>query len=264
MQLRSGAQRRTGENLQRLANSTLAVSFKQESLSNRLREQVATDQTSDARSLANEQQKYTRAVEQIADELYEIAKKSMAVTDAILRPVGEAIDNMRNSMIFLEQNKAFMSTASASQAVTSLNRATIELLTTAQSCMAGTGGGAGQMSQLQQLLNQQQQILQESQALLQMRATQERMLQERQAAIERLAGQQRSLAQMAEQMGKDLKDNKRVLGRMDKIMEEMEEVIRDLDSGILDDQTVRNMQRGRIRRDSHHSYSVKRSGELCL
>jgi myosin heavy subunit len=137
-----------------------------------------------------------------------------------------------------------MGAASASQAVTSLNEATIELLTAAQSSQSGSGGGTGQqMSALQQMLQQQQQILQESQALLQLRAAQEKMLQERQAGIKRLAGQQRSLREMAEKMEKDLKENKRILGRMEKMVEEMDEVIRDLDSGVLDEQTVRNEER---------------------
>jgi type I site-specific restriction endonuclease len=99
------------------------------------------------------------------------------------------------------------------------------------------------MTQLQQMLQGQQQLLQESQALLEMRAAQEKLLQERQAAIQRLAGQQRSLKQLAEQMQKDLKDNKRILGRVDKMVEEMEEVIRDLEGGVLDEQTIRNEER---------------------
>jgi hypothetical protein len=244
MQCKNASQRQTAENLQRLAVSTLAVSFKQESLTNRLREQVSADETGSVRSMAKDQQTYTRAVEQVADELHEISKRSLSVSESMLEALGRAISNMRSSMIFMEQNKAFMSTASASQAVTDLNEATIELLRTAKASAAGGGSGtSAQMTQLQQMLQGQQQLLQESQALLEMRAAQEKLLQERQAAIQRLAGQQRSLKQLAEQMQKDLKDNKRILGRVDKMVEEMEEVIRDLEGGVLDEQTIRNEER---------------------
>ena len=63
------------------------------------------------------------------------------------------------------------------------------------------------------------------------------------AAFEhRLAGQQRSLKEMADQIAKDLK-GERPLGRMDKVIEQMEEVIRDLEGGTLDEGTVRNEER---------------------
>jgi len=245
MQMNAMAQQQTGGNLQRLAKSTLALSFKQEALTNRLRDQVATDETSDVRKLANDQQMYTRGVEQIANELHEISRRSLSVSESLLQLLGETVNNMRNTTLFLEQNKAFMGAASASQAVTSLNQATIELLTAAQSSMQGGGSGSmdKQMSAMQQMMQQQQQLLQESKALLQMRAAQEKLLQERQAAIERLAGQQRSIQDTAKKMEKDLKDNKRILGRMDKVQEEMQEVIRDLESGVLDEQTIRNEER---------------------
>lgn len=245
MQAQMQSQRRASENLQRLANSTLALSFKQEVLTNRLRDQVSTDEGTDVRTLAKDQQTYTRAVEQVANELREISKRSLAVSENLLELLGQTLDSMRSTTLFLEQNKAFMSAASASQAITSLNEATIELLTAAQNNMQG-GGGSGQqssqMSALQQMLQQQQQLTRESQALLQMRAAQEKLMQERQAAVRRLAGQQRSLQETAEEIAKNA-DGDRILGRMDKIIEEMEEVIRDLDSGVLDEQTVRNEDR---------------------
>ncbi len=243
-QMNNAAQQKTAVNLERLAESTLELSFKQEALTNRLRDQVATDEASNVRALAKDQQMYTKAVEQIADELHQIARGSLAVSEALLETLGRSIDGMRSTMLFLEQNKAFMGAASASQAVTTLNEATIEMLTAASNCKSGGSCGSGQqMSALQQMLQRQQQILQESQALLEMRAAQEKLLQERQAGIKRLAGQQRSLREMVEQMEKDLKDNKRILGRMEKTAEEMEEVIRDLDSGVLDEQTIRNEER---------------------
>lgn len=244
MQMRNASQQRATENLQRLAKSTLALSFRQEALTSRLRDFVATEDGSGVHALASEQQTYASAVQQVAEELHEMSKRSLAVSETLLELIGETIDNMRSTLVFIEQNKAFLSAASASQAVTSLNRATIELLTAAAKSMGGGGAGpSDRMSAMQQMLQQQQQILRESQALLQMRATQEQMLQERLSAVDRLAGQQRSLREMADKMQKDLDSDKRVLGRMDKITQEMDEVIRDLDSGVVDEETVRNEER---------------------
>jgi hypothetical protein len=244
MQMQAMAQRRTSENLQRLAKSTLALSFRQEAFTGKLRDFVAAEDPSGVRVLAAEQQSYATATQQIAEELSEIAQKSLAVSEVLLQLVGETLDEMTSTLVFMEQDKAFLSAASASEAVTSLNKATIELLTAASQSMGGGGGSASQqMNALQQMLQQQQQILRESQAMLQMRAAQEQLLQERMANIERLAGEQRSLREMAEKMQKDLDANKRVLGRTEKLMQDMDEVIRDLDSGVLDEETVRNQEK---------------------
>jgi hypothetical protein len=245
-QMRNMSQQRASENLQRLAKSTLALSFKQEQLTQDLREEVTAEHDSNARALAARQQSYERATRQIADELDEIAKRTLVVNHALLELLGEAINSMRNSTAFLEQNKAFLSTASASEAVTSLNLATMELLAACKNCQGGgSGSGQQQQSAMQRMLSGQQQVLQESQQMLAMQAIQEKALQERLAAMKRLSGQQRSLQEIAEEIQKNMKkqSGERPLGRMDKVIEEMDEVIRDLNSGVLDEQTIRNQER---------------------
>lgn len=243
MSMQTMSQNRTAENLQRLAHSTLELSFRQEKLTARLREQVSGDNVQDVRALAEEQLSYVTAVRQIANELDELAKREVAIPRSLLQVIGETMQDMNNSMLFLEQNKAFMSTASASRAITNLNVATIQLLSACQACQQGSGTGQSTQTRLQQLLSGQRQMMQQSQEMLQMRAAQEKMLQERQAMMQRLAGKQRSLQELAEEMQHDGKGGERTLGRMDKIVEEMEEVIRDLAGGVLDEQTMRKQQR---------------------
>jgi hypothetical protein len=237
MQMQS--QQRVAENLQRLANNTLELSFKQERLSQRLREQIAADVTDESRKLAEEQHSYARAVEQIANELDELSKQSLEVPGFLLQGLGETLSNMQTSMLFLEQNKAFMSTTSSQQAVTSLNMVTMNLLAACQQCQQG-GSGSGQQA-MQQLMQGQQQMLQQSQEMLQMQAAQERMLQEQLAGMQRLAAEQRSLQELAEEINDRVGDDK-PLGRLDKAIEQMEEVIRDIEGGNLSEETIRKEQ----------------------
>ena len=238
MQMQS--QQRVAENLQRLANNTLELSFKQERLTQRLREQVAADGADGSQSLAREQHTYAKAVEQIAGELDALSKQSLAVPDFLLQGLGETLNNMQTSMLFLEQNKAFMSTTSSQEAITSLNIVTMNLLAACQQCQQG-GSGQGQQA-MQQLMSGQQQMIQKSQQMLQMQAAQERMLQEQLAGMQRLAQQQRSLQELAKEIEKDATGKDRPLGRMDKMIEQMEEVIRDLEAGNLSDETIRKEQ----------------------
>lgn len=248
MQMQANANNRLAGNLQRLANHTLELSHKQESLTDRMRERVTADADGTAaptavRELAEEQQRYSRAVGQIADELFEMAKESAMIPSWLLEGLGSCKQSMESSLLFLEQNKPFIGAASGAQATTTLNEVTMGLLRTCGNC---SGGGAGKPQgspMLQRLLSGQQQVLKETEHLMAMRAAQERLMQEMQADVQRLAGEQRSLKEIAEQIRNDLKQNERTLGRMDKITEEMDEVIKDLESGELGDQTLRKQER---------------------
>jgi hypothetical protein len=247
-EMQAASSQRTAANLQRLAGSTLELSFKQERLTQRLRDQIAAQDTRDlrspARELAVEQQTYTKAVQQIADELSDLANETIMIPERLIKSLGQCIESMEKSLLFLEQNKPFMSTTTSTEATTQLNEITMGLLSACSQCSQGGSGGQPQASpMMQQLLNGQQQVLKETEQLLATRAAQEKLRQQMQAEVGRVAGEQRSLKDIAEKIQKDMKDNERVLGRMDKIVEEMEEVIRDFEGGGLDDQTLRRQER---------------------
>jgi chromosome segregation ATPase len=246
MQMQMNSNNQLSANLQRLANNTLDISFKEESLTARMREQISAGEDPDRvaiRELAEEQQKYARAVGQIADELFEMSKETFMVPRALIQALGTCKKSMENSLLFLEQNKAFMSAASATEATTTLNAITIDLLRTCKNCSSGGSGKPQGSPMLQKLLAGQQQVLKETEQLLALRAAQERLVQEMQADVKRLAGEQRSLREIAEDMKNDLKQNERVLGRMDKIAEEMDEVIKDLESGDVNEGTLQKEER---------------------
>ena len=272
MQMQSASNRKVSMNLQRLADSTLEISFKQEELSHALREQIAAQDGVDRsmiRSLAEEQQSYAHAIEQIADELHEISKVTLVVPDALLEALGRCMQSMESSLLFLEQAKPFMSTTSATQATTTLNEITIDLLRACKNC---SGGGSGQSEgspMMQRLLSGQQQVLRETEHMLAMRAGQEKMMQQMQAEVERLGGQQRSMKELAEQIRDDLKREETPLGRMDRIIDEMDEIIRDIESGALDQSTLEKEERILSRlldaQRSIHSrdYEKKRTSETA-
>jgi hypothetical protein len=246
--MQSASSQRTAANLQRLANSTLELSFKQERMTQRLRDQIAAQDTRDlrspARELAAEQQTYSKAVQQIADELSLLANETIMIPERLIKSLGQCVESMEKSLLFLEQNKPFMSTTTSTEATTKLNEITMDLLSACSQCSQGGSGGKPQASpMMQQLLNGQQQVLKETEQLIATRAAQEKLRQQMQSEVGRVAGEQRSLKDIAEKIQKDMNDNERVLGRMDKVVEEMEEVIRDFEGGVLDDQTLRRQER---------------------
>jgi hypothetical protein len=231
------------QNFQKFAKQTLELSHRQESLAGELKDSNSGDDTQSFQDISTEQLSYLQATEKVANEINKIASLSLGVSPVLLRSLGEAINRMQTSMLFLEQDKPYMSTAHAHNAVESLNEATIEMLRSAQNCQQGQGGGSQAQQMLQQMIPQQQDVLKETQSMMQMRMTEEALRQQRQAQLDRLAGQQRSLQDIAKQIQESAKTNRESPGRLDRTIEDMEAVVDALQKGALDEDLVNKEQR---------------------
>jgi hypothetical protein len=239
--------RKMAANFQKFAKQTLDLSFRQESLAGELKGNAGTaeEQPSRMQTFAQDQLSYLQATEKVADELLKLANVTMQIPPALLEAMGNAIDRMQNSMLFLEQDKPYMSTTHAHNAVESLNLATIEMLRSAQNCTSGSGSGqqSQAMQMLQQMIPQQQDIVRETQAMMQLRMAEEALRQQRQAQLDRLSGQQRSLQEVAKQIQETLKNNPEALGKLDRTIEEMEAVVNSLNRGAVNEDLVNKEQR---------------------
>jgi hypothetical protein len=232
-------------NFQKYARQTLDLSFRQEDLAGGLKQGSTMEQEPSAMgSFAEEQLSYLQATEKVANEIMKMGMMSMQVPPGLVEALGEAINRMQSSMLFLEQNKPYMSTAHAHNAVESLNKATIEMLRTAQSCQSGQSGQGKPSAQqmLQGMIPRQQDIIRETQAMMQMRITEEALRQQQQAALDRLAGEQRSLQEIAKQI-QESAQAERPLGKLDRAIQEMEAVVESLKQGNLNDDLLSRQQR---------------------
>jgi hypothetical protein len=235
--------------LQKFAKQTLELSFRQEKLAGEMKNAAAGNEGTSpdaAQSFAGEQASYLQATQKVTNELMELANMSMMIPPTLIEQMGEAINRMQSSMMMLEQDKSYMSTAHANNAVESLNSATIEMLRTAQSCQSGSSGGSKQqmsMQMLQQMIPQQQDIMRETQEMMQLRLAEEALRQQRQAQLERLAGQQRSLQDVAKQIQESMKKERTGVGKLDRAVEDMQAVTEALKNGQLNDDVVNKQQR---------------------
>lgn len=234
--------------LQKFAKQTLELSFRQEKLATAMKnagggEAPNPDAT---QSFAGEQASYLQATQKVTNELMELANMTMAIPPSLIQAMGEAINRMQSSMMMLEQDKSYMSTAHANNAVESLNSATIEMLRTAQQCSSGSSGGSKQqmsMQMLQQMIPQQQDIMRETQEMMQLKLAEEALRQQRQAQLERLSGQQRSLQDVAKQIQESMKKERTGVGKLDRAVEDMQAVTEALRNGQLNDDVVNKQQR---------------------
>jgi hypothetical protein len=232
------------QNFQKFAKQTLELSHRQESLAVDLKQSTGSEaQIQGLHEISTEQLSYLEATEKVANEINKIASASLSVSPILLQALGEAITRMQSAMLFLEQDKPYMSTTHAHNAVESLNQATIEMLRSAQNCQSGQGGQSMSQQMLQQMIPQQQDVIKETQAMMQMRLTEEALRQQRQSQLDRLAGQQRSLQEIAKQIEQSAKGNRETLGRLDRTIEDMEAVVEALEKGRVDDDLVNKEQR---------------------
>ena len=240
----TNSNRRMAINLQKYAGRTLELSFRQEQLASRLRGTRESDLLSDNQEIAQTQNSYLKATQGIADEIVKLSGMSLAVSPKLIEALGFAIERMQSSVLFLEQNKPFMSTQHAGDAVESLNEVVIEMLRSAQMCSQPGSGGQSLAEQImQQLIPGQQDIVRQTQEFLQLQAAAEQLRQERLEQAQRLAAQQRSLKELAENIQRELRENRELLGRMDHTIKEMEAVSKDLDQGNLSPDLVEREQR---------------------
>ena len=234
-------------NFQKYARQALELSKRQEALAEQLQgRNRPADNLADMQALAQDQMSYFRATQKVTDEIVKMAGQTLDMAPELMEALGRALDRMENSVMFLEQNKPFMSTAHANNAVQALNEATIEMLRSSKQCSQGSSSSSGQsMAQqlMQQLIPQQQSIIQQTQEMMQMQAMGEKLRQQRQAELDRLAGQQRSLSEIAEQIQKSMNNNRDVLGRLDRTVEDMEAVTEALMQGNVDQDLINKEQR---------------------
>jgi Domain of unknown function (DUF4175) len=232
------------QNFQKFAKQTLELSHRQESLAGDLKQTTGSEvEMQGLHEISTEQLSYLEATEKVANEINKIASASLSVSPILLQALGDAITRMQSAMLFLEQDKPYMSTTHAHNAVESLNQATIEMLRSAQNCQSGQGGQSMAQQMLQQMIPQQQDVIKETQAMMQMRLTEEALRQQRQSQLDRLAGQQRSLQEIAKQIEQSAKGNRETLGRLDRTIEDMEAVVEALEKGRVDDDLVNKEQR---------------------
>jgi hypothetical protein len=235
--------------LQKYAKQTLELSFRQEQLAGQMKQSIASGDAPEqqsSQSFASEQAGYLQATQKVTNQIMDLANQSMAIPPELIQSMGDAINRMQSSMMMLEQDKAYLSTAHANNAVESLNQATIEMLRAAQSCSSGSSGGSKQnmsMQMLSQMIPQQQDIMRETQEMLQMQLAQEALRQQKQAQLDRLAGQQRSLQDVAKQIQESMKKEGTGVGKLDRAVEDMEAVTEALKSGQINDDTVAKQQR---------------------
>ncbi len=229
------------EKLQALAYDMLNLSFSEEKIVEALRETVQGQQL---RPITREQGRIQRSTNRIYADLEELSRKNFMISEQLLEQLKELTQILDRSVNELNMARSRRSRDTATTTMGSMNQIVMNLLTAAKNSGGQGGGGGEQMSMSQQMeqMSQEQSRLNSMTDQLRERMQGGFSEQERQE-LAKLRARQQSIAQQLKELRDQVDDERRILGDLDKLGEEIEEVVQDFDSGTLSDSTRRQQEK---------------------
>jgi hypothetical protein len=220
--------------LRRATNDMLELSKREESLKQQA--QSAPTNSPQLRQNAQDQMRAMQDMQNVIRGLGELSKRSFAVTPEIGRSIGEAMAHMKSSLDALEGRNGYGASQEEGQSMSSLNKTATQLQSAMQNMMQQSGGSGmgGLMQQLQMMAGQQQSINMQTQSMQQA------------AEAARLAVEQEAVRKSLEQLNQEAQasgEQKKMLGDLDKIAEEMKEVVQNLAQNNVNPETLRKQER---------------------
>ncbi len=180
-----------------------------------------------------------QGLEQLGKNLSEAGQRSAMVNKDVAAALARANMSMDQTLRGMQDDNPNMPTREAEQTVESLNRLALELLKNGEQIQQSEQGTGLQqaLEQLQQLAKQQSGLNGKSNSLLPMNLSQQALAQQ----MSQLGREQREIAQKLGGMNKGgARDD--LLGRLDELVKEADQVARDLEGGRLNAETLRRQE----------------------
>ncbi|WP_457651996.1 DUF4175 family protein [Rhodocaloribacter sp.] len=199
------------------------------------------------RDYAHQQVELSEGLSTVVDSLRSLAREIPQMTREVQRHAGEALREMGSATEAMADRVARRAGGHQKGAMTQLNELALLLSDLLNQMMNASSGSGGSMSmqqmirQMQQMAGQQQQLNQQIQQLLNdMQGN--RLTQDMQDRLRRLAGQQEQIRNQLRQLSRDRNLRNNVLGDLNRIAEQMEETIRELQQKRFNRKTVQRQQ----------------------
>ena len=230
------------EGMRRAMHQLVDLSVGQESLNERTRQPGGAVTRIDI--LTEDQQGLSGGASHVANDLVSIARKTMFISPAIGRALGETLSSMDRAEGHLAEQERDSAAEEQLAAMESLNE-TVLALQRAMSNMANSGSSSGMMDLIERLQgmarqqtginDQMNQMMDESGGEMDLQA---------QAQVSRLAARQEALRKSLEQLrGEQQVHQEQILGRLQEIEKEMEDTVRELQQYRIDPGLVERQQR---------------------
>ncbi|RMF68391.1 MAG: hypothetical protein D6743_03410, partial [Calditrichaeota bacterium] len=239
-QLSAEQKKKVQQALRRSSHDLLDLSKRQERLMKSTR---GTDRNSpEMNELADKQEDLLSGLSRIASQLTELSKETFFVTPEMGRALGKSIRSMQDALQGFEARNSVKSSQGQAQAMSGLNQAAAEIRNSLQS-LSGASSAIGFEEMMQRLMgisNQQQGLNQRTSELGKSPGG---LSPEQQAAMSRLAAEQNALRKSLEQLLKEAGNRSGLLGDLNKVTQDMEEVVKELQKKRVDRHTIDRQKR---------------------
>jgi hypothetical protein len=226
--------------MQKAAEDLLYISDRQELLLDSTR---AYERTGDnLRQMASNQLNLAGASSRVADNISELSKETVFINIALMRLLGLTLSDMNDAVGHLDRRFAPGAMQSEQSAMSNLNKTVYMLLQARDNAMSSSSGsGMQEMLQRMQQMSQAQAGINE-QTLMQMPQPGMSMNMGQQQALQRLAAEQEALRRQMEELNDEFGKRGEMLGRLDKLGEEMKRVAEDLKRSRVNDETIKRQE----------------------
>jgi hypothetical protein len=214
--------------MQKTMQDLLNASFEQEKLANKSEDLgAASAQITD---LARDQARLLINTHQLIAQILEISNQTFLLPPAISQQMSSAFKNMENSIESLENRNLGRAASFQKKAMTNFNQVILSLQSSMdQLAQASSASGFQEyLEMLQQIATLQGNLNQEGMALFQ--KSQRGRLQLSEGDLARLAAQQDLIRRSLEELANEMGSRRDVLGRMNELGEEMNEIVKDLEA----------------------------------
>lgn len=251
--------------MQKATQNMLELSKRQEQL--KQQSQNMDYNSTQFRDAAQDQANALQDLKNVISRMADLAQKSFAVTPEMGKELGDAMQQMENATQSLEDRNAQQAQQQQNGAMSSMNNAAMQMQKMLGQ-MQGSGEGTGQqgeqgesmgqqgtssgfMESLQRAAAQQQTLNQAMQEMMQQQGGQRLQQQGGQQGQQpggeqtgRMAAQQEAIRKQLEELNKQNQTGgKKALGSLDKLAQEMQEIVQDLKSGNINEETLRRQER---------------------
>ena len=238
-------QMQTFTDMMRILDNIIELSKQQEELKNKL--QNVDPNSSQFEQNLQKQNEIKKNLNKVAEQMGDLSQKTFAISPEMGKALGDANQQMNQSMQSMQNRNGNMATLSQAEAMMHLNEAASMMKSSLESMMQGGSGEGGMMSlmqQLQKMSGQQMSLNNMTQMLQQMQ--QGRLSPEQQGQMQRLAQQQQMIQKSLEQLNKEAKqsgNSKKIPTDLEKIVDQMKEVVTDMNTEKLSDELVQKQER---------------------
>lgn len=226
------------------------ISQKQGELKEQTEELDKNSEDSEFKEKSDQQQQLQNELSNTIEDMMSL-QSQMGMTPQMSKNLGDAYNEMGNAKGNLDKKNKNSATLSQQKAKDALDKILKQLQ---QMCQSGNKPGNKPGSSLQQLLQMLQQMIARQQVLnsqlnsMLQQGNQGNLTQQQMAEMQRMAVEQETIRKNLQQLNEEFKkqqeiDGKKLLGNLDQVQKDMQEVIKDIQNNNITPETKKRQEK---------------------